>query len=92
MRSLGLAGRDIHARQLRARQDAKIVAVVDPLAERRDQAAAEFGCHTYDSLRKMLRQKDVEVVVIATPSVQHAKDAILNTFIFRLDSPDKILI
>jgi zinc protease len=29
---------------------------------------------------------------ITEDEIQHAKDAILNTFIFRLDSPDKILI
>src|SRR5438552_184987 len=73
---LGRAGWDIHVRQLRARSDAKIVAAVDPLAERREQAASEFECKTYDTLRKMLKQDDVEVVVIATPSVQHASDSI----------------
>src|SRR5437016_3722835 len=71
---LGRAGWDIHISQLRGRGDAKVVAVVDPIAERRDQAAAEFGCKTFDSLGKMLRQSDPEVVVIATPSAQHAAD------------------
>ncbi|MGB7157358.1 MAG: Gfo/Idh/MocA family oxidoreductase [Tepidisphaeraceae bacterium] len=71
---LGRAGWDIHVRELRPRADAKIVAVADPLAERRDQAAAEFGCKTYSSLAKLLKQDDVEVVVIATPSVSHAPD------------------
>src|SRR5437868_2703357 len=71
---LGRAGWDIHVNQLRGREDARIAAVVDPLPQRREQAAAEFGCKTYDSLPKMLRQSDVEVVVIATPSAQHAGD------------------
>ncbi len=55
---------------------AKIVAVVDPEPSRRDEAAAEFGCKTYTDLSKMLRQDDVEVVVIATPSVRHGPDSI----------------
>ncbi|MDQ3441434.1 MAG: Gfo/Idh/MocA family oxidoreductase [Planctomycetota bacterium] len=71
---LGRAGWDIHVRELRPRADAKIVAVADPVAERRDQAAAEFGCKTYANLSKLLKQDDVDVVVIATPSVSHAPD------------------
>src|SRR3954468_12658253 len=71
---LGRAGWDIHVHQLRPRTDSKIVAVVDPVEDRRNEAAAEFGCKTYTSLSKMLRQEDVEVVVIATPSAQHGPD------------------
>jgi predicted dehydrogenase len=71
---LGRAGWDIHVNQLRGRRDAKIAAVVDPLRERREQAAGEFGCETYDSLERMLKQRDVEVVVVATPSKDHASD------------------
>jgi predicted dehydrogenase len=72
---LGRAGWGIHVHQLRGRADARIVAVVDPLEERRNEAAAEFGCKTYTSLGKMLaKQEDVEVVVIATPSKDHGRD------------------
>src|SRR4051794_13298327 len=71
---LGRAGWDIHVAQLRGRADSQIVAVVDPEPDRREQAKAEFGCKAYESLSKMLRQSDVEVVVIATPSAQHAGD------------------
>ena len=73
---LGRAGWNIHVKNLRPREDAKIVAAVDPLAERREEAAAEFGCQTYESLDEMLQQDDVEVAVIATPSVCHGPDAI----------------
>src|SRR5438477_66299 len=73
---LGRAGWDIHVRQLRARSDAKIVAVADPMEQRREQAKAELNCAAHDSLRKLLRRDDIEVVVIATPSDQHAKDTI----------------
>jgi scyllo-inositol 2-dehydrogenase (NADP+) len=71
---LGRAGWNIHVHQLRGREDARIVAVVDPVQERRDQAAAEFGCKTYTSLAKMLKQDDVEVMVIASPSNRHGPD------------------
>jgi scyllo-inositol 2-dehydrogenase (NADP+) len=72
---LGRAGWNIHVKQLRGREDARIVAAVDPLPERRQQAADEFGCRTYDSLGKLLKQDDVEVVIVATPSVQHGPDS-----------------
>ena len=73
---LGRAGWAIHVKQLRERSDAKIVAVVDPLKDRCEQAAGEFGCKAYPTLAKMLRQGDIEVVVVATPSVSHGPDAI----------------
>lgn len=73
---LGRAGWDIHIKALRDRKDAKIAAVVDPLPERRQQAIDEFGCQAYEKLSDMLKQKDVEVAVIATPSVMHGPDTI----------------
>ena len=72
---LGRAGWSIHVAGLRDRADAKIVAVVDPLEERRKEAAEQFGCKTYTRLASMLKQDDVEVVVVATPSVSHGPDS-----------------
>ena len=72
--ALGRSGWDIHVAELRNRADAKIVACADPMPERRAQAEAELGCKTYSTLAKFLKQDDVEVVVIATPSAQHARD------------------
>src|SRR3954471_6800548 len=72
--ALGRSGWDIHVAELRNRSDAKIVACVDPMPERRTQAETELGAKTYPTLAKLLKQDDVEVVVIATPSSQHARD------------------
>src|SRR3954462_13640827 len=72
--ALGRAGWDIHVRELRTRVDAKIVACADSMPERRKQAEDELGCKTYPTLAKLLKQDDIEVVVIATPSFQHARD------------------
>ncbi|MDP6353736.1 MAG: Gfo/Idh/MocA family oxidoreductase [Planctomycetota bacterium] len=76
---LGRSGWNIHVKNLRPRDDAKIVAVSDPLEERRQEAADEFGCETYESIEEMLKQDDIEVAVIATPSVLHGPDT-LKTF------------
>jgi predicted dehydrogenase len=72
---LGRAGWSIHVEGLRSRPDARIVAVVDPLEARRTEAETAFGCKSYSKLAPMLRQEDVEVVVIATPSVRHGPDS-----------------
>lgn len=72
---LGRAGWDIHVAGLRNRSDAKIVAVVDPVAERRAEAESSFGCKSYTKLGQLLANADVEVVVIATPSVFHGPDS-----------------
>ena len=50
--------------------------MVDPLKERRQEAEAEFGCETYEELSHMLDQEDIDVIVVATPSVFHAADTI----------------
>ena len=73
---LGRSGWNIHVKNLRPRDDAQIVAVADPVEERRQEAADEFGCQTYDNIDDMLGQDDIEVAVIATPSVFHGPDTL----------------
>lgn len=73
---LGRAGWDIHAAQLRRRQDAVITAVCDRQPDRRAEAQAAIGCQVYDDYRTMLARADADVVVIATPSAMHAADAV----------------
>lgn len=72
---LGRAGWSIHVEGLRNRPDAKIVAVVDPVEERRKEAENAFGCKSYTKLSGLLKNPDVEVAVIATPSVFHGPDS-----------------
>jgi predicted dehydrogenase len=73
---LGRAGWDIHVAALRPREDATIVAVVDQLEQRREEAKAEFGCATYDNFDDMLADDNVDVVVVATPSMAHKSNTI----------------
>lgn len=73
---LGRSGWNIHVNQIAPRQDAELVAVVDPLRERRQEAADKFGCQIYETFEPMLSQKDVNVVVVATPSAAHAPNSI----------------
>lgn len=74
---LGRSGWNIHVNNIRPREDSELVAVVDALPERRNEAAEEFGCKTYESIEGMLEQDNVDVAVVATPSVFHARDTIM---------------
>lgn len=67
----GRSGYSIHADHLRRDSRYQIVAVVDPLAERRQQAQEEFGAETYANHRKVLGRKDLDLVVNAAPSYLH---------------------
>ncbi|HPD13706.1 MAG TPA: Gfo/Idh/MocA family oxidoreductase [Planctomycetota bacterium] len=67
----GRSGYDIHARHLRTDRRYRIVAVVDPLADRRAQAEQEFGAAAYDDRRALLKRTDLDLVVNAAPSHLH---------------------
>lgn len=63
---------------------ARVVAVCDAFAGRRERAAAlvneanhDTGCATYPDLREMLARPDIDAVVIATPDHWHVPAAML---------------
>jgi predicted dehydrogenase len=60
----------IHARLLAARDDAELVAVVDPSAEARDRVAAAHGCRGLAEPRDLVGS--VDAVVVAAPTGLHA--------------------
>src|SRR5579862_3409829 len=65
----GRSGRDIHGAYLsRDTERYRIVAVVDPLEERRERAQAEYGCDTYADYTSLLERDDLDLVVNAAPS------------------------
>jgi predicted dehydrogenase len=72
---LGRAGWSIHVEALRGRSDARIVAVADPVAARREEAVKAFGCAAFDSIGALLAAGGADVAVVATPSAAHAGDA-----------------
>lgn len=68
----GRSGRDIHGAYLSKDADRfQIVAVVDPLVERRTRAASEYGCSTYADYKELLGRDDIDIVVNASPSKFH---------------------
>lgn len=67
----GRSGYDIHADHLRRDARYKIVAVVDPLADRRKLAEEELGAEAYADCGEMLERDDLDLVVNAAPSHLH---------------------
>jgi predicted dehydrogenase len=57
-------------------EGAKLVAVCDLNEERLKKSSTEFGCEGYTEFKKMLRRKDLDVVMVMTPSGTHADFAI----------------
>ena len=68
----GRSGRDIHGLCLSKKPDKyKIVAVADPLEDRCERAAKEYGCQTCSDYRELLGRKDIDIIINATPSYLH---------------------
>jgi len=70
---LGRSGWSIHARVLeKLSHKYKVVAVSDLMDERRREAMQRFGCRAYSDFDSLIKDEEVELVVIATPSYLHA--------------------
>ena len=70
---LGRAGWSIHANTIEPLPDKyKIVAACDPDAERQRQMRERFSCRAYSEFAAMLKDDQIELVVVAVPSHLHA--------------------
>lgn len=73
---LGRIGWQYHAPQVAAHEGFELVAVVDPLPERRQEAGARFGAHAYADVEAMWAAETLDLLVIASPTLFHADQAI----------------
>ena len=73
---LGRIGWQYHIPQILKHEQFELVAVVDPLEERRNEAATEFRTKTYPSLSALLEKETLDLVVIASPTRFHAEQSI----------------
>jgi len=68
----GRSGRDIHGAHLKKDDRFEIVAVVDPLEERRDRAKLEYGiADVYAAPQDLYARDDIDLIVNSTPSPLH---------------------
>jgi len=74
---LGRSGWDIHARIFENLSDKyKVVAVSDRIEKRRREAVEKFGCKAYSEFDDLIKDRSVELVVVATPTYLHASHTI----------------
>jgi predicted dehydrogenase len=75
---LGRSGWNIHAKLFESLSDKySVVAVADPIEERRREAAAKFRCKAYSEYEQLISDDEVELVVVATPSHLHSSQTIM---------------
>lgn len=68
----GRSGRDIHGAHLvQDKERYEIVAVMDPMPDRRARAEQEYGCQSHADHRELIARKDLDIVVNASPSHLH---------------------
>ncbi|MDP4119100.1 MAG: Gfo/Idh/MocA family oxidoreductase [Bacillota bacterium] len=71
----GMGG--VHAQCYEALSDkVKVVAVADPVEEKRKEAVEKFACDTYESGEQLIENADVDMVDICTPTFLHTKFAV----------------
>jgi scyllo-inositol 2-dehydrogenase (NADP+) len=72
----GYAGRSFHSYLLKFAKGLKLYAVATRDPERRAQAEKEQGVKTFVSLEEMLRDDNVQLVVLATPHDVHCEQTV----------------
>ncbi|UCH26662.1 MAG: Gfo/Idh/MocA family oxidoreductase [Trueperaceae bacterium] len=72
---LGRSGWDLHAKTLSHLSMYNVSAVMDPVVQRCDEAKKRFGCKTFERFDDLIAQ-ELDLVVVASPSYQHAEQGI----------------
>ena len=74
---LGRSGWNIHANAIHELPNLfRVVGVCDPAPERQKDAKDRFGCTTYAEYDALVKQTNIELMIVATPSNLHNKDVI----------------
>lgn len=77
---VGISGAGIigtlHAQAIQELYNAEVVAVAEPRKEAADSFVTEYGGSAFSSLEDMLRDTDLDIVHVATPSGMHPEQVI----------------
>jgi predicted dehydrogenase len=75
---IGRAGYGMHCQELKGKEDMfQIRAACDLISSRLDTMKEQYGCQTYEKIEDMIRDEDVELIDIATRSVDHLRHAVM---------------
>ncbi len=72
---LGRAGWSIHFNKLKDAPSFQLVAVIDPLPDRLEEAAALSGCRSYRTPGAFWKKERPDILVVATPTRLHERHA-----------------
>jgi predicted dehydrogenase len=75
---LGRAGWQMHIPEVIKHQNFELIAVVDPLEERLEEANREFGVKGYKDCNELFDNESPDLIVIASPTHFHKDQAILS--------------
>lgn len=74
---LGRSGWNIHAAALSALKDQyTVAAVTDADPARRNEAVARFECRAHTTFESLINDREVELIVVATPNQHHVQHAL----------------
>jgi scyllo-inositol 2-dehydrogenase (NADP+) len=74
---LGRSGWGIHVATLESMPEHfRVVAVCDPDPDRRSEAEKRLGCRSYAEFAALIEDDEIDLVVVASPSFQHAGHAV----------------
>ncbi|MCK5802533.1 MAG: Gfo/Idh/MocA family oxidoreductase [Lentisphaeria bacterium] len=62
-----------HACEIKANPWGEVVAIYDPIAERAEWLAEQYGAKVVDSEEELLAIEEIEAIVVATPNCHHAR-------------------
>ncbi|MGC9346522.1 MAG: Gfo/Idh/MocA family protein [Anaerolineae bacterium] len=73
---LGRIGWQFHLPEVKSHEGFELVAVVDPLADRREEAETTYDVHAYADAEALLDKENLDLVVIASPTPFHADQTV----------------
>lgn len=74
---LGRSGWSLHALPLKEMPDKyRVTAVMDTVAERRQEAADMFGCRTCEIYDDLIAGDDIDIVAVASPNTFHVEQSL----------------
>lgn len=73
---LGRIGWAYHIPQIRKQEGFILTAVADASAERLAEAEQSFGVNTYSDFKQMIQTEELDLVVIASPTIFHMEQAV----------------